>query len=154
MSNFYFWSKYAARVVKMVTYAFIFGNTAYDLFFTKRYSYTNPLRGSLDSLNIAMWILIILSGVANMLLLIFEKKYEKDSSYQIWKKSLIVKFLLSIFITPMLEALISLGINDKDKIDNYAIPIRFSILVIFAIGSPYLRYYREENLKPTVGYDK
>src|SRR5690349_10049142 len=123
----YFWAKYVTRVVKMISCAFIFGNCSYDLFFSKRLSYTNPLRANLNNLNISMWISVIISGLASMILLVIEKRYEKDFNFQIWKKALVFKFILSILVSPLLEVLIGLVVKENEKVDDYAIPIRFSV---------------------------
>ena len=103
----------------------------------------NPYKG----LNIAFYVLIIISGLVNMILLIVEKKYIKDFSYELWKKSLIVKFIITILITPALEGLIALGVKEEDKVNSIAIPIRFTVMLIIFFGSSFLRYHREYFMK-------
>jgi putative copper export protein len=139
----YFITKYIGRVIHILSFSLIFGNLAFDLFYQKRLN-TNGLI-------IVLWVLVILSGLANMLLLIFEKKFERNIYYEVWKKTLIVKFFISIFMTPALEALISIGENDKDKVDSIALPIRFTILLVFILGSSFIRYYREYYMTSTIG---
>ncbi len=73
-----------------------------------------------------------------MILLMFEKMYERNVYYELWKKSLIAKFFISIFMTPALEGLIALGETDQDKVDSIALPIRFCILLVFILGIPSL----------------
>jgi hypothetical protein len=65
------------------------------------------------------------------------------------------KFFITIFLTPMLEALISLGVDEQEKIDSIAIPIRFSFMLILTLASPFLRFYGEYYMKPKLeGYIK
>jgi putative copper export protein len=148
--NVYFIIKYIGRIIHILAFSLIFGNVAFDLFYQRRVDSKTGYRSSYNGFIIALWVLVILSGLANMLLLIFEKKFERNIHYEIWKKSLIAKFLISIFLTPALEALIALGELDQDKVDSIALPIRFTILLLFILGSSFLRYYREYYMTSTI----
>lgn len=146
--NYLFFSlKYIFLFIHIFSFAMIFGNVSYDLFIKKRIESTDPDRSTYIVLSITFSVLIIISGLVNMILLIVEKKFIKDMHYEVWKKSLITKFILTIFLTPALEGLISLGIDNKDNVDYIAIRIRFSIMLIFVLGSSFLRYYRETFMK-------
>lgn len=134
--------KYFCRIVHMFSFAMLFGNVAYDIFIQPR-----PSLAIYSSLSITFYIFIILSGLVNMILFIVETKYIRDFHYEIWKKSLIVKFIITIFITPALEAILSLGVKDEAKISGIANPIKFTVMLIFILGSSYLRYYREYYMK-------
>jgi hypothetical protein len=146
--NYLFFSlKYLFRTIHMISFAFIFGNVSYDLFINKRITTNNPSSQTYINLSISFSILLILSGLTNMILIVIEKKFIKDIHYEVWKKSLIVKFVIAIFLTPLLEALISLGVVGDEKIDSIAIPLKFSFMLILTLASPFLRYYREYFMK-------
>lgn len=149
--NFYFIAKYIGRIIHILCFSLIFGNVAFDLFYERRVNSTTSYRSSYNGFIIALWVLVIISGLANMLLLIFEKKFEKNIYYEVWKKGLIIKFFVSIFMTPALEGLITLGETDQDKVDSIALPIRFTILLVFILFSSFIRYYREYNMTSTNG---
>ncbi len=138
--------KYSFRVVHMFSYAMVFGNVSYDLFMGRRAQPESSDENLYFYLMLAFYVLIIISGIANMVLLIIENKYIKDFNYELWKKSLVVKFLLTIFMTPALEGLIALGIDDRDRVNRIADPIKFSIMLVFVLGSSFLRYFREKKL--------
>lgn len=139
--------KYFFRITHIFSFAMVFGNVSYDLFIKPRLAINDPEKGKLNALMITFYVLIIISGLVNMILLIVEKKFTKDKNYEIWKKSLIVKFIITIFITPALEGLISLGVKDEDKVNSIATPIKFSVMLIFVLGSSFLRYFRETFMK-------
>jgi hypothetical protein len=139
--------KYIFRVIHVFSFAMLFGNVSYDLFMSPRSYPADPYSSTFSALSITFYVLIMISGVANMILLILEKKFIKDFHLGVWKKSIILKFILTIFITPALEGLISLGVSEENKITSIAIPIRFSIMLIILLGSSFLRYYREYFIK-------
>jgi hypothetical protein len=135
--------KYTFRVIHIFSFAMLFGDVSYNLFLTPRLN-----KGTYSSLSVTFWVLIIISGLVNMILFIIEKKFVRDFYYEVWKKSLIVKFIITIFLTPALEGLISLGIkNDDEKVSQIAVPIRFTIMLILFLGSSFLRYFREYYMK-------
>ena len=136
--------KYFFRFLHMISFAILFGNITYDLFVKRRVTSNDKIKGKTESLNTLFYVVAIVSGLVNMILLIIEKKFEKDFNYGVWKKSLIVKFFLTLLITPLLDWLISIGVQGADKIELVAIPIKFAIMFLFTLGSPFLRYYRVE----------
>jgi len=135
--------KYIFRFIHIFSFAMLFGNISYDLFVKRRTTSTETYRNTHLALDILFYVLIIVSGLVNMVLLIIEKKFNRDFYYEVWKKSLIVKFILTIFLTPLLEALISIGEKDKEKIDSIALPIKFSFMLVFTLYSCFLRFFRE-----------
>ncbi len=135
--------KLTFRFLHMFSFAIVFGNVCYDLFVKRRINPSDNQKGLYFGMNILFYVILIVSGLINMLLLIWEKKFNKDFHYEVWKKSLIAKFFLTIFLTPLLETLISLGIKDEEKVNNIAIPIKFTIMIIFTLGSSFLRFFRE-----------
>jgi hypothetical protein len=148
VNKLFFGVKYIFRLFHIFAFAMVFGNVSYDLFIKKRVSGVDKFSGVNQGLNIFFYVLIMVSGLVNMILLVVEKKFIKDFHYEVWKKSLIVKFILTLFVTPMLEALISISEKDQDKIDSVALPIKFSLMLIFTLASPFLRFYREYYLTP------
>ena len=127
----------------MFSFAMLFGNVSYDLFIANRTNASDPKKGTESGLNHLFYTMIIISGLTNMLLLIYEKKYIKDFQYELWKKSLIIKTIVTILISPLLEVIISLSVKEEDQISSVAGPIRFSVMLLMTMGSPFLRFYRE-----------
>ena len=139
VGTLWFSVKYVFRSLHMLTFAFIFGNACYDFYFGRRFS---TLTGSALTFNITSSLVLIISGFINMLLLIFENRYEKTSSYQLWKNLLITKFFLSFLLTPLLEkSLKVVGMNESKASD-----IRLFLMGVLFLISPFLRFYREYNL--------
>ena len=141
--------KYFFRFLHMISFAILFGNITYDLFIKRRVTSNDKIKGKTESLNNLFYVVAIVSGLVNMILLIIEKKFHKDFNYGVWKKSLIMKFLLTLLITPLLDSLISMGVQGADKVDSITIPIKFTIMLLFTLGSPFLRYYRENYMTST-----
>lgn len=155
----YFIIKYIFRLFHIVAFAFIFGNVAYDLFISRRVALDNnkivnpELKKSNDiyfGLTVAFYIVLILSGLINMILLVVEKKFIKDKSYSLWKYLLITKTFMTIFLTPILDYFISLSTTDQEYIFQTALKIRFSFLLLLTLLSPFLRFYREYYVKPGI----
>jgi hypothetical protein len=154
VGKLFFGLKYSFRLFHIFAFAMVFGNVSYDLFIKRRVAGVDPNRGVHLGLNILFYVLIIISGLVNMILLVIEKKFTKDFHYELWKKSLIVKFILTLFVTPILEALISISVKDQDRIDSIALPIKFTLMFIFTLASPFLRFYREYYLTSGESYIK
>ena len=133
----------------MFSFAILFGFVSYNLFLKNNYD--EDLLSKQKTLNILFYVIVMISGLVNMILLVKEKKYEKDSQYKVWKVSFIIKLFLTLLITPILESLISIGVKTQGEIDTYAVPIKFTIMLIFILGCPFLRFYREYYL--TSGID-
>jgi hypothetical protein len=148
VNKLFFGVKYIFRLFHIFAFAMVFGNVSYDLFVKIRVSGQDKYNGVNKGLNIFFYVLIMVSGLVNMILLVVEKKFIKDFHYELWKKSLVVKFILTLFVTPLLEALISISVSEQDKIDSIAIPIKFTLMLIFTLVSPFLRFYREYYLTP------
>jgi uncharacterized membrane protein len=138
----FFSIKYIFRTLHMISFALIFGNACYDIYFGKRFP---KLQGATLALNIISSLVLIISGLINMILLIVEKKYEKDSSYQLWKRILIGKFFLTLLLTPLLDKSFNLLNLDVENVPN----VRFSLMTLMFLVSPFLRFYREYYLLPT-----
>lgn len=145
----YFFLKFTFRFFHIFSFSILFGNVSFDLFVKQRINSNDPQKGLNMGLNIFFNILIITSGLINMILLIKEKKYVKDFYYELWKKSLIIKFFLSLFVTPILDASISIWISEYDQVNRLAVPIKFSLMLIFTLWSNFVRYFREYYMKPT-----
>ena len=110
--------------------------------------------------HVSTCIVLLVSGLINMILLAKENKYIKNLSYNIWKKLLIAKFILTLALTPILEKIIpSSLINNNFPVDanassnnaNAYFKIRLSIVLGLFLISPFLRFFREYNLKPLKG---
>jgi hypothetical protein len=150
VNRVFFGVKYIFRLIHMVSFAFVFGNVSYDLFMAKRTANLekeDSLRKTYVGLTITFSVLLIISGLINMILLLIEKKFAKDSNYNFWKKSLIAKFLITILLTPILERLISIGVTEENQIESIALPVRFAIMLILTLFSPFLRFFREYYMK-------
>lgn len=147
----YFIIKYIFRLFHIVPFAFIFGNVSYDLFISHRVPIESgpSINKDIDkqnkiyfSLTDAFYILIILSGLINMIILVVEKRFVKDSNYNLWKYLLIFKTFVAIFITPILDYFIELT-TDKASSFIVALKIRFTSLLILTFISPFLRLFKE-----------
>lgn len=128
------------RSLHVLTYAYVFGHVSYDLYFGKRFP---SLTGANLAATTSFMVVLILSGLTNMILLIFEKKFEKNTQYEIWKKTLIAKLFITIFLTPLLEKIVNIFTSDEAKIDDISLKIRFPLMFLLFLISPFLRYFRE-----------
>ncbi len=131
---FYF-SKYIFRLLHITTYGLIFGNIFYDFVFGKRIDNIGDNRSKYVIIHVASSVILMISGFVNMVILVKENNYKKNTFYQIWKKLLIWKFLISFTLTPMLDKFI------KDQ--SLCFKIRVYVVCILLIISPFLRFFRE-----------
>jgi hypothetical protein len=150
--------KYIFRTIHMASYAMIFGNIALDFFFGQR---SKSLESSEKSkfllLHIAFSILLVLSGLINMIILIKENKYSKNMAHAIWKYLLITKFFLSLVLTPLLEKFLPLNYFSSKNINALTFEEKSQIFFKIRLGvtlglfliSPFLRFLREYGMKPT-----
>jgi putative copper export protein len=135
-----FSAKYIFRTLHMGSFGLIFGNLIYDYLFGKRVdTISADFKKPFTSLSIIAGIVLMLSGLVNMIILVIENKYNKNSAYEFWKKSLIAKFFLTLSLTPLLDLVIA----DKSICFNVRVAI---VVALFSI-SPFLRYFRENFLK-------
>ena len=97
------------------------------------------------------------SGLVNMILLIKENMYLKDKCYQIWKRLLILKFIMTLSLTPLLEKIFPIKLfvdisadstKNNSDISNFYFNFRFYVVLVIFLLSPFLRYFREYKLKP------
>lgn len=138
----FFIFKYIFRTFHIISIVFVFGHLSYTVFFGPR-----EQSSSLQAVNITFSIILILSGLFNMITMILEKAYKKDSlPYKLWKYSLMVKVFLSLFLTPLMNAIVKSAVDDpKNETSDKA---RFSLALVMFLYSPFLRYYREYFMKP------
>ena len=144
MADTKFLLKYFMRCLHLLTFAYLFGHVSYDLYFGKRFP---SLTGNNLASTVSFIVVLIISGIINMILIIIEKKFEKDNHYQIWKKILIAKLFITIFLTPLLEKIVNIFTSNASIIDDISLKIRFPLMFLLFLSSPFLRYYREHYLK-------
>lgn len=134
-SVIFYIAKYLFRLLHVTTFGLIFGNLFYDYMFGKRIDTLKDTKSQYVSMHVISSIVLMASGLINMIILIKENKYIKNTSYQVWKKLLIWKFMLSLVITPLLDRFI------KDPV--LAFKIRVFTVCGLLVLSPFLRYFRE-----------
>ncbi len=131
--------KYIFRSLHISSFALLFGNMLIDNNFGSRIiSFQNDKIYKM--IMMFSGIFLIVSGLINMILLIIENKYDKNSEYKLWKNLLIIKFFASLSLTPLIEKI--LPFLTKDQL----LSTRVFILIPLFLISPFLRYYREGNL--------
>ena len=148
MSNLLFRSvKYVFRTLHMMSFAFLFGNYSYDYYFGPR-QVSEDLISSLRKTNISMGIILVISGFINMLVLLKEKNYVKNTAYKVWRRTFEVMFCVSLVcFTPLFDIILKkLGNENKEQILKWKI---FIMAIIFVL-SPFLRFYREYNMKEVI----
>ena len=93
MSNFVLHvMKYIFRSLHISTFGLLFGNMLTDYFFNQKM--ISPMdEKSYKLLMMFSGIILMGSGLINMILLIVENKYLKNPAYKIWKNLLIIKLL-------------------------------------------------------------
>lgn len=131
--------KYIFRSLHISAFGLLFGNMCIDHYYGSRiiefkneksYKITMMLSG----------IVLIASGLINMIILIAENKYTKNKDYQIWKNLLIFKFFASLSLTPLMEKVFPFMTKDQ------LLQARVFILIPLFFLSPFLRYFREGRL--------
>jgi hypothetical protein len=138
---FYFLIKYIFRTLHMGSFGIIFGNFIYDYLFGKRIAgVSDDLKKPLNGVHVASCIVLIISGIVNMVLLYIENRFVKNGAYEFWKKAIITKLAFTLSLTPILDVVIP----DKET----AFKIRVGGVLGLFLVSPFLRYYREYYLSP------
>jgi putative copper export protein len=151
MASKMFITKYVFRTLHMGSFAILAGNFFMDYLFGMRsQNISNEQRKLFKWINIIMGIVLILSGLISMIILIVDNKFMKTFSYEVWKKLLILKFFLTLSLTPLLERFIPLIYQTKSETESELVfKIRFFIILLLFFLSPFLRYYRESYLIKT-----
>ena len=143
MPNFVFLGvKYLFRTIHMLSFAYLFGNFSYDYFFGFRSNtLSEELLPKLKRTNIIIGVLLILTGLINMIILLKEKNYVRDSAYYLWRRTFEVMFCISLVIfTPLFDMLCGkFGVDDREVLFKWKL---IMMTVIFLL-SPALRFYRE-----------
>lgn len=135
--------KYTFRSLHLLSFALIAGNMTYDNFFGKRSSHIEKsLTQKFNMSHVIFSVILMISGLINMIILVKENKYVKNVSYEVWKKLLIFKLILTLALTPVLELI--LGGNTETNFKT-----RFYIVTLAFLISPFLRYFRESMLIPS-----
>ncbi len=142
-SVIFYGTKYLFRLLHVTTFGLIFGNLFYDYMFGKRIEGLGDNRSQYVMWHVISSVLLMVSGLINMIILIKENKYIKNNYYNIWKKILIWKFFLTFAITPILDRFV------KDTLLAFKIRV-FIVCGLLAI-SPFLRFFREYCLTPQKG---
>lgn len=143
----HFFTKYVFRALHLASFAFILGNLVVDYLFGRRTaSMELDLKQAYTKLHIVSSIILIFSGLINMILLVLESKFKKDIHYKVWKQILILKFFASIAMTPVLDKILPASI-DKEITGQQ---IRLVLVTGSFLISPFLRYYREKFLTKTL----
>lgn len=138
----FFLMKFIFRYCHLLSVMFLFGDASNNVLFGKPLGDNN----NRVKLIIISSVLLILGGFANMFTMIFEKTYDKnDFAYKLWKIFMYVKFGISIFLTPLLDKIVSASIS---KVTNEADIARITLMLVAYSGSVFIRYYREYYMKP------
>jgi hypothetical protein len=139
-SVIFYLAKYTFRLLHVTTFGLIFGNLFYDYLYGKRIDTLGDNRKEYVTMHIISSVVLMVSGLINMIILVKENNYVKNTYYQVWKKLLIWKFMLTFAITPLLERFI------KDQ--ALCFKIRVYVVCGLLLISPFLRYFREYCLNP------
>lgn len=147
----------------IASFAIIFGNLAMDFIFGQRSkSITGEDKSKYAMLHISTSLMLVISGLINMIILVFENKYKKNIAYAIWKYLLITKFFMSFVLTPLLEKILPLSyftdmnvgsLTMEDKSGIY-FKVRVGVTLALFLISPLTRYIREYGMVPTQNFAK
>jgi hypothetical protein len=140
-----FVTKYIFRTLHIATYGLIFGNLVFDYFFGSR-SIRKTDKNYYKFFHILSSVILMVAGVINMIILIKENNYVKNIYYEVWKKILILKVLLTLGLTPILEKIIPTSLVPKNDTAYFFLKIRLVITTVLFLVSPFLRYWRESFL--------
>jgi len=140
--------KYFFRTLHMASFAILFGNFTLDAYFGER-TVRKIQKKEFSIISHSAAAILLISGFINMIILIKENKYLKNFAYTLWKYILIIKFVFTIAITPLLEKILPLNmvatnleINTNIKPLMY-FKIRLTMILIIFLLSPFTRYLRE-----------
>lgn len=124
-------AKWIFRVGHVYPVAAITGKVFFDYLFRDTYE---PSRAEV-SLEIALDVILIISGLVNMIM--FKSKENFPSGAKLWRYILIGKFFITIFLlTPFLTSVSSISRKSLNA-------IQFYVMLIFFIVSAFMRFYRE-----------
>ena len=101
-------------------------------------------QGIYSSFQFWMAIIIYISGIGNMYF--SKKKPLTDPVHKIWQHYHEFKFVMGMFLTPMIYPLTSVLAEEGEAniSEERKIKYQFYILVVFYITSPAIKYFREE----------
>lgn len=140
----FFALKFTFRYCHLLSVMFLFGDASNNVLFGK------PLGDNSNRTNLIIIssILLIVGGLANMITMICEKTYDKgDFAYKLWKMFMYGKFFIAIFLSPLLDKIVSASINNAT---NQADIARLTLMLVAYTASVFIRYYREYYMKPVI----
>jgi hypothetical protein len=132
--------KYIFRTLHLGTFAFLFGNLICDWIFGKRSdAFSGETTRMYALLHAGSGLILMISGLINMIILIKEGRYKKDFYSRIWRYLLYAKFALTLTLTPILDAVVP---NSENK-GRVTMTIRLVAASVAFLVSPFMRYFRE-----------
>lgn len=89
-------------------------------------------------------IILLASGLINMIILIIENKFKKDSNMSVWKYLLYAKVGLFLLLTPLYDKFIAPFFGINSEVDLIKAKLIFFTLALLL--SPFTRFFREKYL--------
>ena len=133
--------KLASRATHLLSMSIFFSTTMHD------YLSGVETRDEVTEVSryIRKWagILIIFTGLINLFLIWKEKPYVRNKATSVWKYSLMLKLLVTIGLSPILEKIV--GFFQEDYSYGLVQTIRFYSCVIIVTLTSALRFYREKH---------
>jgi hypothetical protein len=127
MSLVLFIVKYIIKLIHILSFGLMVGNVSYDIYFG------NKLINHPEFIVFAKVfnILLIFSGLVTYLIIVYENKYQNSTQYNIYRAITLIKLVITIIITIMVQYYSSLPI------------LIFVLYTVCFFISPFLRFYRE-----------
>jgi hypothetical protein len=138
-------ARYIFRTIHMFSFSLLLGNMFYDHFFIRRFpsEYETYI-----IVNLLFIVLLIVAGLVNFYLLTSTNKYVKNFHYEVWRILIIVKLILSLFLTQITDKIFTLILKGErsHRISDLSISFKAYLTLTLTLLSVFLRYYRESFL--------
>lgn len=138
-------ARYTFRTIHMFSFSLLLGNLFFDHFFIRRFpsEYETYIL-----VNLFFTVLLVVAGLVNLYIMTSYNKYVKNFHYELWKILIIVKLILSLFLTQITDKMFSILLNGErsHRISDVSISFKAYLILILTLISVFVRYYRESFL--------
>jgi hypothetical protein len=139
--------RFLCRLCHLVTFAFLYGQIAYETFMNKEWKKDLWNRDTFYHSDIVLPILLVVSGLGMMFLLLTEFQYYNDRMTAVWKTGNIIKLILAIFMTPLLDLMVCGQGICWDRGFKMTNVIKFIIGSIIVLLSLLMKFHRDYSMR-------
>ena len=137
--------KFVFRTAHLLSASFLCGSIVYNYISEGEMHERLKNHPSYDSFNTITSVMVFATGITNIFLT-KDGKVLEDPIHCMWQHFFELKFILSLFLTPMIYPMTVMFAEEGEEFisENFKSKIQFWLVVFMCIYSSFIRYFREE----------